>query len=124
MNFLVHGSDRAPAKSPSSRRPPGQAARERTLRTLAKSPFSSPMASSGFYDLGRALNRCARVLRATHDDLQPLQPMAEGRRLGCLMEAITKASDGDVQVIDTSVVRVHQHGAMAKRAIEIDVGRS
>jgi len=38
-----------------------------------------------------------------------------------LMDAISRAYDGDVQMIDTSVVRVHQHGATAKRGIEIDV---
>ncbi len=32
-----------------------------------------------------------------------------------LMDAIVKAHDGDVQMIDTSVVRVHQQGATAKR---------
>lgn len=36
-----------------------------------------------------------------------------------LMDAITKAHDGDVQMIDTSIVRVHQHGATAKRGGEI-----
>ena len=35
------------------------------------------------------------------------------------MDAITKAHDGKVQMIGTSVVRVHQHGATAKRGIEI-----
>ncbi len=34
---------------------------------------------------------------------------------GRLMDAITKACDGDVQMIDTSDVRVHQQGATAKR---------
>lgn len=38
-----------------------------------------------------------------------------------LMEAITKAYDGNVQMIDTSVVRVHQQGATAKRGVSIDV---
>jgi transposase len=38
-----------------------------------------------------------------------------------LMDAITKAYDGDVQMIDTSVVRVHQQGATAKRGVSIDV---
>jgi transposase len=38
-----------------------------------------------------------------------------------LMDAITKAYDGDVQMIDTSVVRVHQQGATAKRGVLIDV---
>ena len=32
-----------------------------------------------------------------------------------LMDAITKAYDGNVQMIDTSVVRVHQQGATGKR---------
>ena len=38
-----------------------------------------------------------------------------------LMDAITAAHDGKVQMIDTSIVRVHQHGATAKRGVEIDV---
>jgi transposase len=38
-----------------------------------------------------------------------------------LMDAITKAYDGDVQMVDTSVVRVHQQGATAKRGVSIDV---
>jgi transposase len=38
-----------------------------------------------------------------------------------LMDAITKAYDGEVQMIDTSVVRVHQQGATAKRGVSIAV---
>jgi transposase len=38
-----------------------------------------------------------------------------------LMDAITRAHDGNVQMIDTSIVRVHQQGATAKRGVEIDV---
>ena len=38
-----------------------------------------------------------------------------------LMDEITRLYDGDVQMIDTSIVRVHQHGATAKRGVEIDV---
>lgn len=38
-----------------------------------------------------------------------------------LADAITKAHDGTVQMIDTSIVRVHQQGATAKRGIEIIV---
>lgn len=41
-----------------------------------------------------------------------------------LMDAITKAYDGDVQMIDTSVVRVHQQGATAKRGVDRCLGRS
>jgi transposase len=36
-----------------------------------------------------------------------------------LMDAITKACDGKVQMIDTSTVRVHQHAAGAKKRAEI-----
>ncbi len=38
-----------------------------------------------------------------------------------LMDQITKLYDGDVQMIDTSIVRVHQHGATAKSGVEIAV---
>jgi transposase len=38
-----------------------------------------------------------------------------------LMDEITRFYDGDVQMSDTSIVRVHQHGATAKRGVEIDV---
>ena len=38
-----------------------------------------------------------------------------------LMDAITKAHDGNVQMIDTSIVRVHQQGATGKRGVEIIV---
>ena len=38
-----------------------------------------------------------------------------------LMDAITKVHDGNVRMVDTSVVRVHQQGATAKRGVQIDV---
>src|SRR5512134_1829831 len=42
-----------------------------------------------------------------------------------LMDAVVKAHDGKVQMIDSSVVRVHQHAAGAKKKVEIGcVGRS
>jgi transposase len=37
-----------------------------------------------------------------------------------LMDAIVKAHDGDVQMIDSSVVRVHQQGATAKRGRKME----
>ena len=37
------------------------------------------------------------------------------------MADITKAHDGEIQTIDTSIVRVHQQGAAAKRGVEIIV---
>ena len=36
-----------------------------------------------------------------------------------LMDEITKAYDGHVQMIDSSMVRVHQHAAGAKKGVEI-----
>jgi hypothetical protein len=33
------------------------------------------------------------------------------------MDAITKAHDSRLQLIDTSIVRVHQHGATAKTGV-------
>lgn len=38
-----------------------------------------------------------------------------------LMDAIVETHDGEVQMIDTSIVRVHQQGATAKRGVKIDV---
>ena len=38
-----------------------------------------------------------------------------------IMDAITEAYDGDVQMIDTSSVRVHQHGGCAKGGTSIVV---
>lgn len=38
-----------------------------------------------------------------------------------LMDAIIAAYDGDVQMIDSSVVRVHQHAANSKKTVEIVV---
>ncbi len=34
-----------------------------------------------------------------------------------IMDAITQAHDGEVQMIDTSIVRVHQHAAGAKKGV-------
>jgi transposase len=38
-----------------------------------------------------------------------------------LMDAVTKAHDGQVQMIDSSVVRVHQHASGPKKRVEIVV---
>jgi len=39
----------------------------------------------------------------------------------CLMDAISAAHDGDIQMIDSTSVRAHQQAATAKRGIEIIV---
>src|SRR5262249_61897509 len=36
-----------------------------------------------------------------------------------LMDAVTKAHDGQVQMIDSSIVRVHQHASGVKKRVEI-----
>ena len=38
-----------------------------------------------------------------------------------LMDAVTKAYDGNVQMIDSSIVRVHQHASGVKKRVEIVV---
>jgi len=38
-----------------------------------------------------------------------------------LMDAIVKAHDGNVQMIDSSIVRVHQHASGVKKRVEIVV---
>jgi transposase len=38
-----------------------------------------------------------------------------------LMDAIVKAHDGKVQMIDSSIVRVHQHASGPKKRVEIVV---
>jgi putative transposase len=38
-----------------------------------------------------------------------------------VLNAVTKAYDGNVQMIDSTSVRVHQHGANSKKATRIDV---
>ena len=38
-----------------------------------------------------------------------------------LMDAIIQSHEGDVQMIDSTIVRVHQQGATAKRGVEIVV---
>jgi transposase len=38
-----------------------------------------------------------------------------------LMDAVTKAHGGQVQMIDSSIVRVHQHASGVKKRVEIAV---
>ena len=37
------------------------------------------------------------------------------------MDAVTKAHGGEVQMIDSSIVRVHQHASGVKKRVEIAV---
>jgi putative transposase len=48
-----------------------------------------------------------------YDVREPLQPVAQGRCVSWdrILAAVSKAYDGDVQMIDSSSIRVHQHAA-------------
>src|SRR5262249_5055076 len=68
--------------------------------------------------------RSARQLRSVH---HLLQPFVRWRRAGVwakIMNALAGAYDAAVQMIDTSVVRVHQHGACITRNRRQSMGRS
>ena len=52
--------------------------------------------------------RSAGGLWALHDLLQPVRSLANGI-WDLIMEALAEDHDGSVQMIDTSIVRFHQH---------------
>jgi transposase len=55
--------------------------------------------------------RSAGRLWPVHHLLQSLRTLATGGRLGWAYEALAATHDAAVQMIDTSIVRVHQHAA-------------
>ena len=55
--------------------------------------------------------RSAGLLWPMHHLLQPFRPVAKGRSVGRIMDALAAAHDAAVQMIDTSIVRVHQDAA-------------
>src|SRR4029078_13676283 len=58
------------------------------------------------------------------EPLWPLHDCLRWRKAGVwdwLMDAVTKAHGGQVQMIDSSSVRVHQHASGAKKRVEIAV---
>src|SRR3954449_9248599 len=82
------------------------------------------MASSGFYDLGAPR-------RDVPDNFGPYTTcynrFVHWRRAGVwarIMNALAGAHDAAVQMIDTSIVRVHQHGACITRNRRQSMGRS
>src|SRR4029077_5027059 len=75
---------------------------------------------------GCSLAGLARALRSLHDGVQSLTTaynrFNRWRKDGIwdrLMDAVTKAHDGQVQMIDSSIVRVHQHASGVKKRVEI-----
>jgi hypothetical protein len=65
--------------------------------------------------------RSACLLWPTHHLLQPLSPVAKGRSMG--PNSLAAAHDAAVQMIDTSIVRVHQHAACIARNRSQSMGR-
>jgi transposase len=59
-----------------------------------------------------------------HHLLQPLRSLAAGGVWGKIINALSGAHDAAVQMIDTSIVRVHQHGACITRNRRQSKGRS
>ena len=59
--------------------------------------------------------RSAGELWALHDLLQPVRSLADGWHLGLDHGVeLAETHDGSVQMIDTSIVRVHQHGGCSR----------
>jgi hypothetical protein len=64
---------------------------------------------------GRALGRHSGALWSAHDLREPFQQVAQGGRLGSAFGICVKAYDGDIQMIEWSSIRLHQHAANAKK---------
>jgi hypothetical protein len=58
--------------------------------------------------------RPAGELWTLHDLVQPVRSLADCWHPDLIMEAFAETHDGSVQMIDTSIVRVHQHGGWAE----------
>ena len=57
----------------------------------------------------------SRTLWAANNLLQPLRPMAKARSLGPDFRRRFRGYDGDLQMLDSSSIRVHQHAANVKK---------
>ena len=55
------------------------------------------------------------ALRTIDDLLQPFRPLGQDRRLAIGYSKRSQSYDGDLQMIDSSSIRVHQHGANGKK---------
>ena len=71
-----------------------------------------------------AVARPAEQLRSVHDLLQSFRSLATRGVWAKIMSALAGAHDAAVQMIDTSIVRVHQHGACINRNRKQSMGRS
>jgi len=66
--------------------------------------------------LRRALGGSARALRAANHLLQPLPPLDQRRVWDRIIDALTEAYDGHIQMIDGTSVRVHHSAATLKKS--------
>ena len=57
------------------------------------------------------------ALRTVYHLLQPLRPVAEGGVWDRLFTAVSSAYAGEVQMVDSSSIRVHQHAANGKKGV-------
>ena len=62
-----------------------------------------------------ALGGHSAALWAAHDLREPLQPVAKAGVWDRILTAVSKAYDGDIQMIDSSSIRVHQHAANGQK---------
>ena len=72
----------------------------------------------------RAMARSAGLLWSMHHLLQPLRSVAKGRSMGANHGRTCLRSRWAVQMIDTSIVRVHQHAACIARNRGQSIGQS
>jgi hypothetical protein len=71
-----------------------------------------------------ALAQSAEELRSQDDLLQSLRALVAGWRVDQITDALASAHDAAVLMIDTSIVRVHQHGSCIAGNSEQRMGRS
>ena len=93
-------------------------------RDVQRDTVACSMASFGYYVRVRRGAICPKTMGPIHDLLQSLRAWRHAGIWDKIMEAMTAAHDGTVQMIDTSVVRVHQHGACVAGNREQHMGRS
>ncbi len=61
------------------------------------------------------MGRHSGSLRPAHDLRQPFNRWRKAGVWDRILKAVSKAYDGDIQMIDSSSIRVHQHAANAQK---------
>jgi transposase len=96
------------------------AAEQAARRTTGERPLRPQRHLLGVA-IRRTLARSAAELRPLHHLLQPFRSLAAGWRI---MHALATTHGASVQMIDTSIVRVHQHAACITQNRRQSMGRS